>query len=323
MKRNEENSTKRPKKIMAGDHIRRSEYNDSTMRSNNRCNNRLSQEMQLFEKAQKIILKDIGKETHILRSKLGLQASSIPTPRQNFTRNTSFVLEPYTVYSMNSKQKESPRKQKQTTTPRVPRDQTNSVSGIYAHQNVGSRHGLLQPMTIRRLSNDSTISYNPIDQNRMTEAAVQNSKDKLVIKRKSKLKLENKPHAHDKMSEISGRSSSRVLGSRMMSVDTGSRLDFRGEQRASALSGHLSSRLHNASPTTGSRMSFIDILAEAEERKAKELVAEEMKAREAEQEALAAAQLLTPRPRSSRPNSDVRTRHGATPNATLCSTPVH
>jgi hypothetical protein len=69
---------KRTRKIQYGDHIPRSEYNEGVRRSNNRCNNRLSKEMQYYEKAQKVILKNLGKETQQLHARM---SSTLATPR--------------------------------------------------------------------------------------------------------------------------------------------------------------------------------------------------------------------------------------------------
>jgi hypothetical protein len=43
-------------RLKHGDVIIRSEYNDGVLRNNNRANNRLSSQMQMFDKAQRVIM---------------------------------------------------------------------------------------------------------------------------------------------------------------------------------------------------------------------------------------------------------------------------
>ncbi|KAL3890950.1 hypothetical protein ACJMK2_003219 [Sinanodonta woodiana] len=58
--------------------IKRSEYEDSLMRSNHREGNRLGREMQLVNRAQKVVMKDLGKETLFLRNKLESDRKVMP-----------------------------------------------------------------------------------------------------------------------------------------------------------------------------------------------------------------------------------------------------
>ena len=66
MNRNRGNKTKE----IYGTAIRRSEYDDSIIRNNQRTRNRFNTEMQYHDRAQKVIMKDLGKESHILQNKL-------------------------------------------------------------------------------------------------------------------------------------------------------------------------------------------------------------------------------------------------------------
>jgi len=50
--------------------VQRSEYSDDILRNNQRSGNRLKIDMTYYDRAQKVIMKDIGKETLLLQSKL-------------------------------------------------------------------------------------------------------------------------------------------------------------------------------------------------------------------------------------------------------------
>ncbi|KAK3595675.1 hypothetical protein CHS0354_026892 [Potamilus streckersoni] len=74
MYRHKSNRTKE----LYGTPIKRSEYEDSIMRSNHREGNRLGREMQLVNRAQKVIMKDLGKETFFLKNKLESDRRTMP-----------------------------------------------------------------------------------------------------------------------------------------------------------------------------------------------------------------------------------------------------
>lgn len=71
-------------KGMFGTSLRRSEFDDELLRDNMRTNNRLKTEMQYHDTAHRVIMKDIGKETHLLQSKL-----------ENDRRDSSFGINGY------------------------------------------------------------------------------------------------------------------------------------------------------------------------------------------------------------------------------------
>lgn len=53
-----------------GTTVRRSEYDDSILRNNKRTGNRFRIDMTYYDRAQKVIMKDLGKESHLLQNKL-------------------------------------------------------------------------------------------------------------------------------------------------------------------------------------------------------------------------------------------------------------
>ena len=50
--------------------VQRSEYSDDILRNNQRSGNRLKIDMTYYDRAQKVIMKDLGKESLLLQSKL-------------------------------------------------------------------------------------------------------------------------------------------------------------------------------------------------------------------------------------------------------------
>ena len=53
-----------------GSQLRRSEFDDELLRDNIRSNNRLKTQMQLQDRAHRVVMKDLGKEAHLLQNKL-------------------------------------------------------------------------------------------------------------------------------------------------------------------------------------------------------------------------------------------------------------
>lgn len=53
-----------------GSNVKRSEYNDDILRNNQRTGNRLKIDMHYYDRAQKVIMKDLGKESLLLQNKL-------------------------------------------------------------------------------------------------------------------------------------------------------------------------------------------------------------------------------------------------------------
>jgi len=57
-------------KNVYGSTVKRSEYSDDILRDNQRTGNRLKIDMHYYDRAQKVIMKDLGKESLILQNKL-------------------------------------------------------------------------------------------------------------------------------------------------------------------------------------------------------------------------------------------------------------
>lgn len=57
-------------KDIYGSNVKRSEYNDDILRNNQRTGNRLKIDMHYYDRAQKVIMKDLGKESLLLQNKL-------------------------------------------------------------------------------------------------------------------------------------------------------------------------------------------------------------------------------------------------------------
>ncbi|XP_045182091.2 uncharacterized protein LOC123540842 [Mercenaria mercenaria] len=53
-----------------GSNVKRSEYDDGILRNNQRTGNRLKIDMTYYDRAQKVIMKDLGKESLLLQNKL-------------------------------------------------------------------------------------------------------------------------------------------------------------------------------------------------------------------------------------------------------------
>lgn len=78
-------------KFRSGDVIIRSEYDDCVIRDNSRAVNRLNSQMMTFERAQKVIMKDIGKETQIIRSKMVNMVSTSPRNKYSSQQLNNFA----------------------------------------------------------------------------------------------------------------------------------------------------------------------------------------------------------------------------------------
>lgn len=281
---------KRPKKIVYGDQIQRSEYNDGVLRDNNRANNRLSREMLMYEKAQKVILKDLGKETQLLRSKLSM--TTITSPRSSV--NTTAVIEPFTVYGMsaNPKSKKEPVR-KVTLKPIYP---------SFVEQGAATpREQFYTPRT-SLVSSKSHVTASPRSRNSIADSRNTNSRNILLNSRNSVLKSRNElvdnsvspkngnmeSRNNSVRNSRSSLNSSWNSGVQLSALNTSSKTAKsksstkfgktatyhpRSENELSVVETRMAQTgvVSDVKSRQGaSRLSFIEILADAEERKAKE-----------------------------------------------------
>ncbi|XP_060075592.1 uncharacterized protein LOC132555259 [Ylistrum balloti] len=285
---------KRPKKIVYGDQIQRSEYNDGVLRNNNRANNRLSREMLMYEKAQKVVLKDLGKETQLLRTKLSM--STIASPRLAFAKNTTTDIEPFTIYGMsaNPKSKKEPVRKvtlkpiypsvgDSTPTPRTSFTSRTSFVPSRSHvvvssssrnglvdsrqEKVNSRNSLLDSRNSALNSRNDFIDGSVSARSGMVEprSGLVNSRANMNNSRNSGVQLSALNTTSGKLASSKSRKtvkSGKNASSYQDNESDFSSMDLRGG-RASVISDFKSRQ-------APSRLSFIEILAEAEERKAKE-----------------------------------------------------
>ncbi|XP_069106211.1 uncharacterized protein [Argopecten irradians] len=285
---------KRPKKIVYGDQIQRSEYNDGVLRNNNRANNRLSREMMMYEKAQRVILKDLGKETQLLRTKLSM--SSIASPRLSIAKNTVSDIEPFAVFGMsaNPKNKKEPTR-KVTLKPiypsaadsiPTPRGNFNPVSSVvsskgYVVVSSSSRNGLVDTRNEKVNSRNSFLeSRNSVLNSRNdfidgSVSARSGALDPRSGKMNSRSNLNNFRNSGVQLSALtttSGKAQSSKSRKVLKSGKTGlSNTDNESDVSPNEPRGGRVSVISDIkSRQAPSRLSFIEILAEAEERKAKE-----------------------------------------------------
>ncbi|XP_033727395.1 uncharacterized protein LOC117316743 [Pecten maximus] len=285
---------KRQKKIVYGDQIQRSEYNDGVLRNNNRANNRLSREMLMYEKAQKVILKDLGKETQLLRTKLSM--STIASPRLSFAKNTVTDIEPFTIYGMsaNPKSKKEPVRKvtlkpiypsvgDSTPTPRANFHPGTSFVSSKGHVVVSSssRNGLVDSRNDKVNSRSSLLeSRNSVlnSRNDFIDGSVSarggmpdprsgkiNSRANLNSSRNSGVQLSSLSTTSGKLQSSKSRKATKSGKTGISSTDNES--DFSTTEPRGGRTSVISDIKSRQAP---SRLSFIEILAEAEERKAKE-----------------------------------------------------
>ncbi|XP_021370098.1 uncharacterized protein LOC110461119 [Mizuhopecten yessoensis] len=282
---------KRPKKIVYGDQIQRSEYNDGVLRNNNRANNRLSREMLMYEKAQKVILKDLGKETQLLRSKLSM--STIASPRLAFAKNTTTDIAPFTIYGMsaNPKSKKEPARKvtlkpiypsvvEGSATPRASFNPRTSFVNPRNHVVVSSssRNGLADSRVEKVNSRNGLLdSRNNIldSRNELVDGSVSARSGALEPRISSRTNMNNSRNSAVQLNALTtspGKLTSSKSRRAMKSGKTGvSNQESESEfSTVEARGGRASVVSDIKSRQAPSRLSFIDILAEAEERKAKE-----------------------------------------------------
>lgn len=243
---------KRNRKFQYGDHIPRSEYNEGVRRSNNRCSNRLSREMQYYEKAQKVILKDLGKESQLLHARM---SSTLATPRLETLEGSSGLRmsNPFAVFGspvIPFLKMDHPRRQ-QLKPLQKPLHSTKS------------RDSFLTPRTsLTSTTLKTTVGNNEENYDRWSRVSSQSPR-KLDLSSPVKVTSPYKILLADSQSESFGRLMMRNDTELSLSRSTSQR-----EGRRSIAEGMRSnSRLNSG---RSSHVSFIDILKEAEERKAKE-----------------------------------------------------
>lgn len=240
---------KRNRKIQYGDHIPRSEYNEGVRRSNNRCSNRLSREMQYYEKAQKVILKDLGKESQLLHARM---SSTLATPRLETLEGSPGLRmsNPFAVFGspvIPFLKMDHPRRQ-QLKPLQKPLHPTKS------------RDSFLTPRTSLTSTTIKTTVGITEENDRWSRVSSQSPR-KLDLSSPVKVTSPYKILLADSQSESFARLMLR--NDTELSLSTSQR-----DGRRSIAEGMRSnSRLNSG---RSSHVSFIDILKEAEERKAKE-----------------------------------------------------
>ncbi|XP_062585928.1 uncharacterized protein LOC134247614 [Saccostrea cucullata] len=243
---------KRNRKIQFGDHIPRSEYTEGVRRNNNRCSNRLSKEMQYYEKAQKVILKNLGKETQQLHARM---SSTLATPRLEEMESPSLrMTNPFAVYGspvIPFLKMDHPRRQQ--------------LKPIHFSKPRDPFHTPRTSLT----SNSMKMSFPNNDDiiDRRSKASSQSPTRRLELSSPVKVTSPYKILLSDTTSESFGRLMLRS-DTDMSFTDFGSTAHKDG-RRSIAESMRATSRLNSG---RSSHVSFIDILKEAEERKAKETI---------------------------------------------------
>lgn len=308
---------KRNRKIQYGDHIPRSEYNEGVRRSNNRCNNRLSKEMQYYEKAQKVILKNLGKETQQLHARM---SSTLATPRLNTLEGTPSLrmTNPFAVYGspvIPFLKMDHPKRQ-QLKPLHTPMHSNKFPDPFYTPR--GSL--VSSSLKITSLNNDD------ISDKRSKDSS-QSPTRKFELSSPIKMTSPYKILLSDSQSESFGRLMFRN-DTEMSLNDFGSTSQKDG-RRSIAEGKRANSRLNSG---RSSHISFIDILKEAEERKAREKEAISV-IKEDDAKPLSSSQMRpkTPDPMSNYddPKSDRKTEEiipksthlSATPKATFVNLP--
>lgn len=310
---------KRTRKFQYGDHIPRSEYNEGVRRSNNRCSNRLSREMQYYEKAQKVILKDLGKETQQLHARM---SSTLATPRlETLEGGVGLRMSnPFAVYG-------SP------VIPFLKMNHPRRQQLIPLKKPLHSNK-LRDPFMTPRTSLTSTTfkmasSVNNDDNNdKWSRVSSHSPSRKLDLSSPIKVTSPYKILLSDSQSENIGRIMMRN-DSELSLYDPGSTSQREG--RWSIAEGMRANSRHNSGRS--SHVSFIEILKEAEERKAKEKEKETISViREHDTKPLSSTKLRpkTPDPMSNYddPKSEQKgelvpkvTHMSATPRATFVNVP--
>ena len=279
-KQNKVKVPKRTRKFQYGDHIPRSEYDDGVLRNNHRATNRLSHEMQLYEKAHKVIMKDIGKESQMLRAKMSstflvtprfdIVDTSTPSPALRMTNPfaTSFGT-PFIRMDCRTKRLQPIQLPNSSRNPR-----TNEKLAPLKVKCKGGKicNTNIEPVVSespRLKSQSSTIllprrKLEQADKSEARSGSVANSKTGFRSDSEmSIIAIVNETNKESRGSRFDGRLS-RLEGRGSKLDGRVSKLDSRGR-----LDGSVSKFSEARAPS--SRASFIEILKEAEEKRAREL----------------------------------------------------
>lgn len=275
----------RKTKIQYGDIIQRSEYTDGVLRNNNRAGNRLSNEMKMYDRAQKVMLKQMGKETQLLRNKIATTTTSTSaSPRLTKLSTTEVKLNPFVVYGTKS-QKFEPKninfhplppsladKYEPSYVPTPRGDGTNDVrrpaNTTKTNKKSSRRSGLKsENKTDNSKTKISSILNDGIGEEDSGIQTGSSLSEYRVSRLRSDSALSDYKFDRGNVSSVIGESRSRMKSESAMSE----RRDDRclSNLSVSSVMAENRSRL-NHTQSARSGVSFIDILKEAEERRAKQ-----------------------------------------------------
>ncbi|CAC5414361.1 unnamed protein product [Mytilus coruscus] len=241
-------------KLRHGDAIIRSEYNDGVLRNNNRANNRLDGQMKMFDKAQRLILKDLGKEAQIIRSKM-----TSTSPRHSISTNhiASYSVHGKSSYTIKAQQKNN-----------TPREITNNST--FKSLSDRSMYSLAKEAQRRNAARAARVK--PINDNALNDN-VNNESLRVPIPGKTYEENTTPRNEHRTDSKLNtftpryDRKTDSVISETHRSNQMSANTPHKGGVNSSLAE---SNRL-----TSAGHISFIELLQKAEEAKAKGLKVED------------------------------------------------
>ncbi|KAK3087131.1 hypothetical protein FSP39_002081 [Pinctada imbricata] len=258
---------KRNRKFQYGDHIPRSEYDDGVLRNNHRATNRLTHEMQIYEKAHRVIMKDIGKESQLLRARMS--TTLLVSPRFDFGESPS----PLSSYRMTNPFAVS------SGTPFIRMDsRSNARLKPLMYSSLSASKEKLAPIAVagrrrpikQSVANDATNKEfgNPV--NKSDQSCNTKSKPKVECEEKrSTSKADSRTGSVMKNAgKTTVRSDSEMSIIAMVTESNKDGRNSKHDGRSSKLSEIRVPSRFSSKGSTGT--SFIDILKEVEEKKARE-----------------------------------------------------
>ncbi|XP_063407686.1 uncharacterized protein LOC134691240 [Mytilus trossulus] len=257
-------------KLRHGDAIIRSEYNDGVLRNNNRANNRLDGQMKMFDKAQRMILKDLGKEAQIIRSKM-----TSTSPRHSISTNH------IASYSVHGKSSYTIKAQHKNSTPREITNNSTFKSlsdrSVYSLAKEAQRRNAARAARVKPINDDSLIEN--VNNERLRVPLPGNKYQDSTTPRnelRTDSKLNTFTSRYDRKTESVFSETHR---SNQMSANTPYKSGVNSSLAESANTPHKggvnSSLAESNRMTSAGHMSFIEILQKAEEAKAKGLKVED------------------------------------------------
>ena len=251
-------------RLKHGDVIIRSEYNDGVLRNNNRANNRLSSQMQMFDKAQRVIMKDLGKETQFIKNKMN--STTAATPRQRkyspLTHIGTFNMHKKSTYTINAKgsKEETPRETNSSLFHSLTDRSMYSVTTQSKRKTEG-RTSRVRPI----IAKSDNILRHDIDMNTPKIPLTERQMDSgMSVTSRTDRKVDSFLNSFTPSTEK--KPNSVLSGSYRSSQQSATTINRKG-----GIHGPLADRQLSAT----SRLSFIEILQKAEEAKAKGLNIEE------------------------------------------------